>query len=114
MEAQFWRSLITIFETMASQQLKATYKSPESTEEFSFSLPSLPDGRDELDVKVKTAYLSALRSNIGLLQDHINTFLTQAMEKGKVAEQSRADEKMKAKEAKEEEMYGEDDLDDEG
>ena len=99
---------------MATQQLSATYKSPSATETFSYSLPSLPSGANAQNVKQKTTYLSALRSDIGRVQDRVNVFLTQEMEKDKASESSKASSKKKAQEAKEEEMYGEEGFEEDG
>lgn len=90
---------------MSTQYLTAAYKSSIGEENFSSSLPTLPAN----NVQDKTAYLSALRSNITQLQGDINKLLTQKMEEEKAAggKKAVADEKA-------EEMYGEEEDDAEG
>ena len=83
---------------MANEQLTATYTSPTDKEIFSKDLP--PSGAG--DVKGKTAYLSALHSNVTELQSDVNAFLTKKMEDGNAAGGKKADADAKA-----EEMYGE-------
>ena len=98
---------------MSIQHLTAEYQSPSSQQNFSCDLPSPPSDPKTLDVKAKTAYLTALRSNIGKMQSEVNTFLTKRME----AEKRIADGEANgsdAKEKKEEEMYGEEDAEADG
>lgn len=100
-----------------SPSLTANYTSPTSTHTFSSSLPTLQPGN--ASTEEKTAYLSALRSNVSQLQGDVNTFLTQKMEEDKAREAEAvggADGKrvrMKDEE-REEEMYGEEDVEEEG
>lgn len=89
---------------MADKQLTATYASPSEEQTFSKDLPASNAG----DVKAKTAYLSALRSNISNLQSDVNAFLTRKMEAGNATGGKRADADAKA-----EEMYGEEEGQDE-
>jgi hypothetical protein len=96
---------------MPETQLKATYRSPETSRTFQHDLPPLSGGDDDLDVKQKTAYLSELRASIGNMQNDVNVFLTQKMEDEKLA-QSRSTSAGKTKEEKEEENYGEEDPED--
>lgn len=93
---------------MSSQKLTVTYNSPTSTRTFSTPLPPLSNSDEEPTVQEKTAYLSALRSNIGQMQTDVNAFLTQKMEDEKAAESTKPNAK-KSKEEREEEMYGEED-----
>ncbi|TKA32869.1 hypothetical protein B0A50_01095 [Salinomyces thailandicus] len=102
----------TILIAMA-ETLKAIYTSPTSTQVFSSNLPLLASKPAEQSVQEKTAYLSALRSQATQMQNDVNTFLTQKMEEEKAVE-SGAAKKTKAQEEKEEQMYGEEDLEDEG
>jgi hypothetical protein len=88
--------------SMADKQLTAKYVSPDSSESFSQTLPSLSKNHD---VKAKTEHLSALRTGIVQMQADVNAFLTKKMEEEK-ASQGQAS---KSKEDKEEEMYGEED-----
>lgn len=98
--------------------LQASYSSPSATKSFDHLLSSpLPSteslaARDPEATKQKTAYLSELRKSTKDLQEEINVFLTQKMGEDKAAA-SAADTKSKAdaaKEAKEEEMYGEEEV----
>lgn len=59
----------------------------------------------------KTEYLSNLRQSVTKLQDEINTFLTEKMEEDKALA---AKAGLKVDEKKEEERYGEEDVEDEG
>ncbi|KAF1812501.1 hypothetical protein P152DRAFT_473666 [Eremomyces bilateralis CBS 781.70] len=83
---------------------KTTYSGPSEAKDFSAPLLTMPDGQEgsaEL-----SDYLQAARREIGNLQDQINTFLTQKM----------ADEAAKGVtvDAKEEDLYGEENVEDEG
>ena len=93
---------------MSTKQLTATYKSSGSTQTFSVDLPSLPSDSEAQNIRTKTAYLSALRSSIGQMQSDVNAFLTKKMEEEKASEAGKA-RSSQMKEAKEEEMYGEED-----
>jgi hypothetical protein len=72
--------------------LTADYKSPSDAHTFSAPLPSASSASSTTE---RVAYLGDLQSNLKTLQSDINTFLTQKM----------ADDK--ASDAKEEENYGE-------
>ena len=85
--------------------LTANYASPSDTHTFSHTLPSSSAG----NVTKKTAYLSTLRSKSAELQSDINAFLTQKMEEDVKAAEGRPSKRSK-KEEREEEMYGEEDL----
>lgn len=98
--------------TMTANTLVAEYTSPTAQQTFSSNLPSL--AQEQRSVKDKTAYLSALRANVTQLQSDVNTFLTQKMEEDKAAEAGKADQKAKSKEEREEAMYGEEDVEEEG
>lgn len=93
---------------MSTQHLTATYKSPKSSEAFSSNLPSLSSDPKDQDVNSKTAYLSALRSNIVQMQSDVNAFLTKRMDEDKASEAGTVGAR-RVKEEKEEEMYGEED-----
>ena len=99
---------------MSQNNLTATYVSPNSTQTFSLRLPSISHGANGQDVKEKSAYLSALHTNISQMQSDVNAFLTQKMEEEKTAEASKVEGKKTAREQKEEEMYGEEDPEAEG
>lgn len=94
---------------MKMQELKVTYQSPEGSETFQRSLPSLPDDSGSTNVQSKTAFLSALRTAIAETQSDVNAYLTRQMELEK-ASQSDTAKKSKTKEDEEEERYGEEDL----
>lgn len=86
-------------------QLTAVYTSPSSTHTMAAALPSNPD---PANLESKTAFLSALRSNLTTLQSQVNDFLTEKMEQDKAVvvagarEMGNRDEDEKA-----EELYGE-------
>ncbi|KAK3721701.1 hypothetical protein LTR37_002866 [Vermiconidia calcicola] len=96
---------------MLMMELQATYQSPNASHTFSARPSSLPSGEEARDVKAKTAYLSALRSNLGQMQGEVNAFLTKKMEDEKAAEAAKANGKM-TQEEKAEELYGEEDAED--
>lgn len=87
--------------------LKAKYTAPDEAKSFAYQLPPASTRSTE----EKTAYLSALRKSVTKMQDDINVFLTNKMEQDK-ASASMAGSKVD--ERKEEETYGEENVDDEG
>jgi len=93
----------------SSQSLTAEYRASDAaTRSFTQALPSCsPTPATE----ERTAYLSALHTSVGKMQDEVNAFLTQKMEEDKNATGSSADP---ANEAKEEENYGEEVVEDDG
>lgn len=95
---------------MADPQLTASYRSRDTEKAFESSLPSLPSEAAKQDVEAKTAYISALRSSVTEIQSNVNAFLTQAMEDEKATQPASS---RKAKEEREEELYGEEDPEDE-
>jgi hypothetical protein len=90
---------------MADPQVTASYRFGELTKTFSSSLPLLPQ---QPDVNTKTAYISAMRSSITEIQSQANVFLTEAMEKEKAAQGTTGSSK--GKDEREEELYGEEDI----
>ena len=78
--------------------LLADYASPTGTHNFSASLAATSSS---FSTPERVAFLGDLQSNLKVLQNHINAFLTQKM----------ADDK--AGDAKEEENYGEEVVDEE-
>ncbi|KAF2803456.1 uncharacterized protein BDZ99DRAFT_468014 [Mytilinidion resinicola] len=83
-----------------SLQLNAVYAAPaHETRTFSSPLPTLPQSPTTSD---RTAFLEALRTSVVGLQLDINEFLTKKMD-----EDNKASGKLAAEEAKEEENYGE-------
>ncbi|MCJ1432851.1 hypothetical protein MMC27_002209 [Xylographa pallens] len=87
--------------------LKADYASPTENHKFEHPLKALPTPFSTAD---KTAYLSALRSEVTHLQKEMNTFLTAKMEEDKAISVQRTgviDDKQ------EEENYGEEVVEDE-
>lgn len=87
--------------------LKAHYRSPSGTKTFTYSMTSIPTEPSTTD---KTDHLSSLRSSTVKLQEEINVFLTAKMDEDKT--QAAADS-LKVDEAKEEENYGEEVVDEE-
>lgn len=105
---------------MASSQsnaLRAVYTSPQlstqsQSQTFQHQLSSLPVSSDPASpeiVKAKSTYLSELRQLVPQLQDEINVFLTERMEEDKKAAEAQGS-KQSEEEAKEEENYGEEDV----
>ncbi|KAF4770917.1 EKC/KEOPS complex subunit Gon7 [Penicillium solitum] len=87
---------------MASNtSLNAVYTAPQSTETFEHVISTTTGTLAD-----KQAHLSALQSLVPKLQDQINVFLTERMEEDKVQGQ------ISAQEAKEEENYGEEVVED--
>lgn len=103
---------VTTNNTMSTPNLPliATYNSPESCETFSHP-PSSAQKKGASEVEEKTAYLAQLRANAVKLQNEINVFLTKKMEEDhKLAEEQKGGkDKKNQDEAREEEMYGEED-----
>jgi hypothetical protein len=83
--------------------LQAVYSAPQSTETFQHAITS--DGAETL--AAKQAHLNALQTLVPKLQDQINVFLTERMEEDK-----KAQGQISAQEAKEEENYGEEVVED--
>lgn len=90
------------------RKLTADYTAP-SNESRSFS-QSLPVCSGTPSTQDRIAYLSALHASIGKLQGEVNSFLTQKMEDD---QKTAANGRRTADEAKEEENYGEEIVDDE-
>lgn len=98
-----------------STPLRAVYTSPESTHSFEHTITApLPasDTSSPENVKTKVAYLSELRKLVPALQEDMNVFLTAQMEEEKKAAEAEG-RKVSDKEAKEEETYGEEVVEDE-
>lgn len=87
--------------------LEAHYSSPKTTTTFAQPLnaPST-----NLSTEEKTAYLSTLRKSVSNLQEEVNVFLTQEMERDKAGLSEGGG---KTDEKKEEDNYGEEVLGDE-
>lgn len=87
---------------MAAQQsqlkLQVVYTAPDTTQTFQHAIPE-SDGNS---FTTKQAHLTALQSLVPKLQEEVNIFLTQKMEEDKKAQGA-----ISEKEAKEEENYGE-------
>lgn len=94
---------LTMAASASTPALGAAYTSPTAAKNRTFSTP-LPPTAD------KTAYLSALRSSVVQLQTDVNAFLTQRMDEDKQASAANGAE---VDDAKEEENYGEEVVDDE-
>jgi hypothetical protein len=86
--------------------LSAAYSSPQLNRTFEHTIHSTPPNPSQQDVKTKVAYLSELRNLVPELQNDINVFLTQQMEEDKKAAEAQG-RQLSDKEAKEEENYGE-------
>lgn len=83
--------------------VSAIYASPNATHSFHHRIAPLPEPDN---VNAKIAYLAQLGQSTRKLQDDINVFLTERMEEDK---KSAA---VSEKEAKEEENYGEENVED--
>ena len=94
-------------ESKTKPTLEARYTSPETTTTFVHPLhaPS-----NNLSTEQKTAYLSTLRKSVSKLQEEVNVFLTQEMERDKPGS---GEGGAKVDEKKEEDNYGEEILEDE-
>ncbi|KAL4784067.1 EKC/KEOPS complex, subunit Gon7 [Aspergillus varians] len=92
-------------------RLHAAYTSPQLNRTFEHTINSTAPNPSDENVKVKVAYLSELRKLVPVLQNDINVFLTERMEEDKkaIAAQGR---QLSEKEAKEEENYGEEVVED--
>ena len=96
--------------------LEAVYTCPTATKTFRHPVTSaVVDVDTDTYVKSKTEYLADLRSSTKLLQEQINTFLTQKMEEDKnlggIKAASSA-QHIKTGDEVEEENYGEENADD--
>lgn len=95
--------------------LRAVYTSPRpSTQTFQYQLSSTPIASESPSpefIKAKRAHLSELRRLVPTLQGEINVFLTEWMEEDKQAAEAQGREQLE-KEAKEEENYGEENVED--
>ena len=85
--------------------LRGDYSSPSGNQSFQHKLPSLPASKS---VEEKTAYLSALRTCAGKLQEDVNAFLTEKMVQDKISTQSTG---AQTDDKQEEETYGEEVVD---
>lgn len=94
-------------ESMTNPTLEAHYTSPKTTTSFAHPLnaPSINLSTDE-----KTAYLSTLRKSVSKLQEEVNRFLTQEMDRDKAGLLEGGG---KVDDKKEEDNYGEEIVDDE-
>ena len=89
--------------------LKADYSGSTATKTFAHDLPSASVSVQS--TKQKTQYLSALRKSVVQLQSEINEFLTAKMEEDKALG---AGKEGKVDDRKEEEMYGEEVVEEDG
>lgn len=85
-----------------SAPLSAVYTAPQSAQTFEHRLTSSPSH----ETPAKVAYLAELRHLVPTLQNDINVFLTERMEEDKKLAEAQG-QKLSAKEAQEEENYGE-------
>ena len=86
-----------------THSLHAVYTAPDATQSFQHSIPASAEGT----LATKQAHLTTLQSLVPKLQEEINVYLTQRMEEDKKAEGQ-----LSEKEAKEEENYGEEVVED--
>lgn len=97
--------------TSTGNHLHAVYISPQpstQTQTFQHDLSPAPAPSD---TSSKVSYLGELRQLVPKLQDEINVFLTERMEEDKKAAEAQG-RKESEKEAKEEENYGEENVED--
>lgn len=90
----------------------AIYTSPDA-QQTTLSSDLLPTLGNQPSTKDKTTYISQLRKTTTQLQHDVNALLTSKMEEDKAAEAGSSDKRTKTKEEKEEEMYGEEDVEEE-
>ncbi len=90
-----------------SNPLTATYASPSTSKSFTHPLPPAT----AKPTAAKTEYLSTLRKSVTQLQDEINAFLTERMEEDRALA---AKAGVKIDEKREEENYGEENVEGEG
>ncbi|KAI9791853.1 MAG: hypothetical protein M1816_003398 [Peltula sp. TS41687] len=102
-------------------QLTAIYRSSKDTKEFQRSIEGAATASSEPTTKEKTAYLSGLRSSVTAMQDEINVYLTQKMEEDKASGEksgvggtSQSGRNAVTDEIKEEDLYGEELVEDDG
>lgn len=89
---------------MSANKLHAAYVAPDQSRTFEHSISSPLPSADAVSQKV--TYLAELRKLVPTLQNDINVFLTERMEEDKKAAEAQG-RKVSDKEAKEEENYGE-------
>jgi len=95
---------------MAEQGLLAKYVSNSESKTFHESLLPLSVGHTSIE---KSAYLEDLRNKVGKLQDDINAFLTAKMEEDKHEDMAGSSKIITGvDEKKEEDFYGEEDVED--
>ncbi|PYI09883.1 hypothetical protein BO78DRAFT_394736 [Aspergillus sclerotiicarbonarius CBS 121057] len=88
---------------MSSNSLRAVYSAPQQSHTFEHTITSpFPS----IDVPAKVTYLAELRKLVPTIQNDINVFLTERMEDDKKAAEAQG-RQVSDKEAKEEENYGE-------
>jgi hypothetical protein len=97
--------------------ISASYSSPQPPHaSYAFrhiiTAPFPSDDKKQESVATKKAYLSELRGLITLVQAEVNVFLTERMEEDKQRAGGYAASKDAEQEAKEEENYGEENVDD--
>lgn len=89
--------------------LHALYTSPQPSIQTQIFQHGLSPAPVPSDTSSKVAYLGELRQLVPKLQDEINVFLTERMEEDKKAAEAQG-RKESEKEAKEEENYGEENV----
>ncbi|KAA8646909.1 hypothetical protein EYZ11_007538 [Aspergillus tanneri] len=93
--------------------LRAVYSAPHSSHTFEHRLasPAASSDSPSENVKAKVAYLSELRKLVPTLQNDVNVFLTERMEEDKKLAEAQG-RHISEQEAKEEENYGEEVVED--
>lgn len=97
--------------------ISASYSSPQPphtsyTFRHEIAAPFPSDHKKQVSVTTKKAYLSELRGLVTLVQAEVNVFLTERMEEDKQRAGGEATSKDAEQEAKEEENYGEENVED--
>lgn len=97
--------------------ISASYSSPQPphtsyTFRHEIAAPFPSDHKKQVSVATKKAYLSELRGLVTLVQAEVNVFLTERMEEDKQRAGGEATSKDAEQEAKEEENYGEENVED--
>jgi hypothetical protein len=95
--------------------ISASYASPQPPHTYTFRhevAAPFPSDKKQESVATKKAYLSELRGLVTLVQAEVNVFLTERMEEDKQRAGGDATSKDAELEAKEEENYGEENVDD--
>lgn len=102
---------MTPFTDPQSNRLQAAYTSPQLDRIFEHTIHSANPNPSDDNVKVKVAYLAEFRKLVPVLQNDINVFLTERMAEDKKFAEAQG-RQLSKEEAKEEENYGEEVVED--